>query len=628
MKINPLRRDSRALTDIFLLGRIVIDVSFFFTRQQTHNQQNTHNYGQATVQQTWDDTTRHTTSNTTQHNTEQHKYTTAQAHVHAHRHLQCNYRPTSFQLVRGLHKKLLDKLFLHDVNISPKPKPRQSCEYREFTVRTNETGLLRHQVLLFHAFWLPCTISRCWTGCTDSAWTWQIPDGKTRHRIDYIALPDAWKHLQFHACNHPACDISMGSIDHVATSTRIMFPAVCDAQPNVRRRSVAFCRDLLNDPVACSVFRDQIAELHFVPGPPILTLTQSCSVEESFLVRRRRFLWIQSLARTRWLPSHGTSSPVVIKPEPLSGRSSSASVRCFEPHLCRMGSTLLSCQGGRGGSAGSSHETCLCPYDTFPDLVAPPSLTTERPQTIAPSSSAPDSIDAAAGFSKGVFRGIARLVKKPMPATPKLLLENGSRITDERQATQRWLRFASERHDGQPTSATALLETIAQARSIFAATVRQEWVCPSLPDAVHLFGRVKPGRAWGGRPFTSRLCFAVSIRSLDSYFTRFISRPSSPLHNPSNGVVEIWCSFQRKVLRTIAATITERLLCPVCQASCFAAGDVRLWCLALWTLPLKCSVVVWLAVPRMLQAILLRQLVEQHRSRKPINVFVDAIAAF
>ena len=107
----------------------------------------------------------------------------------------------------------------------------------------------------------------------------------------------------------------------------------------------------------------------------------------------------------------------------------------------------------------------------------------------------PIQFDAAAVFSKGVFRGIARLVKKPMPPTPKLQLEDGSRITDERQATERWLRFASERHDGQPTSATALLETIAQARSIFAATVRQEWVCPPLPDVAHLFGRVKPGRA-------------------------------------------------------------------------------------------------------------------------------------
>ena len=36
-----------------------------------------------------------------------------------------------------------------------------------------------------------------------------------------------------------------------------------------------------------------------------------------------------------------------------------------------------------------------------------------------------------------------------------------------------------------------------QARSVFAATIRQEWVCPSLPEVVQLFGRVKPGRARG-----------------------------------------------------------------------------------------------------------------------------------
>ena len=66
--------------------------------------------------------------------------------------------------------------------------------------------------------------------------------------------------LQIQACNHPACDTS-----NVVTATRVLHPAVCDVQPIVLRRPVAFCRDLLNDPVACSVFRDQIAELLYVP---------------------------------------------------------------------------------------------------------------------------------------------------------------------------------------------------------------------------------------------------------------------------------------------------------------------------------------------------------------------------
>ena len=62
---------------------------------------------------------------------------------------------------------------------------------------------------------------------------------------------------------------------------------------------------------------------------------------------------------------------------------------------------------------------------------------------MAPSSPAPDfRFDAAAGFSKGVYRGIARLVKKPVVPTPKLELEDGSRIIDERQATERWMHFA------------------------------------------------------------------------------------------------------------------------------------------------------------------------------------------
>ena len=58
---------------------------------------------------------------------------------------------------------------------------------------------------------------------------------------------------------------SMGSIDHVATATRIMLPVIRDIQPLVRRRPIAFCRDSIKDPVACSVSRDQIAQLPVVP---------------------------------------------------------------------------------------------------------------------------------------------------------------------------------------------------------------------------------------------------------------------------------------------------------------------------------------------------------------------------
>ena len=103
----------------------------------------------------------------------------------------------------------------------------------------------------------------------------------------------------------------------------------------------------------------------------------------------------------------------------------------------------------------------------------------------------------------------------------------------------------------------------------------QEWVCPSLPEVVHLFGRVKPGRAWE-EDLLHQTCFAVFSRSLDSYFTHFMSRLLWLLQSLSNGGAEIWYSFQRKVLRTSVAMITERLLCPVCQASCLIAGDVRL----------------------------------------------------
>ena len=212
---------------------------------------------------------------------------------------------------------------------------------------------------------------------------------------------------------------------------------------NMLSSAIARIFYLLNDPVACSVFRAQIAELPFVPWTTDpLTLAElpsqciiSCSKKAFLLnIKPRKDSVMEHHHRTIVLGAPhqlrcAALSLVVI----LSNTSSRlrASIRNDRKHW------RLQVQ----------HQIQL---------------------------------DAAVGFSKGVFRGIARLVKQPMVPTPKLQLEDGSRIIDEHQATERWLRVASERHDGQPTSATALLETIVQVQSMFAATVRQEWVCPSL----------------------------------------------------------------------------------------------------------------------------------------------------
>ena len=134
-----------------------------------------------------------------------------------------------------------------------------------------------------------------------------------------------------------------------------------------------------------------------------------------------------------------------------------------------------------------------------------------------------------------------------MAPTPKLELEDGFRIIDERQATERWMRSASERHDGQPISATALLETIAQARSIFA-----------INSVVSNLGVL------GGRFFHTQTCVAVFSKSLDSYFTRCMSSPLWLLKSLSNGGSEIWYYFPKKGSSNNSCN-TEILLCPVCR---------------------------------------------------------------
>ena len=125
--------------------------------------------------------------------------------------------------------------------------------------------------------------------------------------------------------------------------------------------------------------------------------------------------------------------------------------------------------------------------------------------------------DAATGFSNGVLRGIARLVKKPMATTPKLELEDGVCIINERQATECWMRFALERHDGQRTSATALLDTIAHARAISPLRYdRSAYAHDFLMWCI--YSDVSNLGVLGRRILFIQTCFAAYSSSLGSYF--------------------------------------------------------------------------------------------------------------
>ena len=98
-----------------------LQISFFLTRffffflTVTATQQPTHRRQHCRNQQNKEDNTYHhilpltttyyhipTQPNTTKHNT----------------HFQHRYRPTSFQVARGLHRKHQDSCFLHDANMS------------------------------------------------------------------------------------------------------------------------------------------------------------------------------------------------------------------------------------------------------------------------------------------------------------------------------------------------------------------------------------------------------------------------------------------------------------------------------------------------------------------------------
>ena len=168
-----------------------------------------------------------------------------------------------------------------------------------------------------------------------------------------------------------------------------------------------------------------------------------------------------------------------------------------------------------------------------------------------------------------------------------------------------------------------------QARSVFAATIRQEWVCPSLPDVVHLFGRVKPGRAWGEDLLHPDLvrCFQQELGQLfHPLFVKALMALEEPVqwrggnlvffpkkHSPNHS-----CNAHREIAESsVPGKLLHRrrhaLVMPglldiaaetQCGGSAGRATDVA--------------------------SHLLRQTVEDHRAptRSTIVVFVDVIAVF
>ena len=94
---------------------------------------------------------RHTTSNTTmttqhinhrqatapQHNTEMHRHTTSTSTSASPSPVQVH---TSLQVVRGMHKKHLDKLLLHDVNISPNREGAKAHTIQHHTTQHHATA--------------------------------------------------------------------------------------------------------------------------------------------------------------------------------------------------------------------------------------------------------------------------------------------------------------------------------------------------------------------------------------------------------------------------------------------------------------------------------------------------------
>ena len=233
-----------------------------------------------------------------------------------------------------------------------------------------------------------------------------------------------------------------------------MLPVIRDTQPLVRRRPVAFCRDSIKDPVACSVFRDRIAQLPVVPWTTdphthaelISRAVVACAKKAFPLNTKPRK---DSVSAESWniITNRRQAQTIVLGAlHQLRCATLGITFAAWAQRPCVVNALELEVRDihmRRALALMILSKTASCHRV---------SLRNDRKQ-LRRQVQHQIQIHAAAGFSKGVFRGIARLVKKPTAPTPKLELEDGSRVIDERQAAERWMRFASERHDGQPTCA-------------------------------------------------------------------------------------------------------------------------------------------------------------------------------
>ena len=122
-------------------------------------------------------------------------------------------------------------------------------------------GCRLHEIMLEHGLWAPSTFKEAWSG--GQAATWFPADGGDGQRIDYIAIPAAWRRGRVCATNPSNIDVLTARLDHVPTTVEVEVDFT-PAEPLPRRRATPCERASAPNPDNFEIIQRGLAAAPFV----------------------------------------------------------------------------------------------------------------------------------------------------------------------------------------------------------------------------------------------------------------------------------------------------------------------------------------------------------------------------
>ena len=359
----------------------------------------------------------------------------------------------------------------------------------------DDNGTELHKILVEYALWAPATFAACWAG--GPAATWVPPGGGRGHRIDFIALPAAWRAADVTAANS-CIDIMTARIDHVPTMAQAIF--MPEPYVPLPRRRARIC-DV--EAALTPENRGRVAQmLAAIPDVPWDVDVHAHVAIVNDCVRRVLMEVAPPVPRPQNPAITGDTWSLICARRPWRRTVLAAAAR-MDDLRCALAFAVWA---GRTRAASALAERIA--EQRFIDAAAAHRLAATAPalkQALRDDKAEHqrrlrDAIRHAAvnndhrALHRSVRQLAGRFRKSGMPAVAMM---DGTLARTPAQAAERWRQHAEAVHDGCVVAPAALLERAGDTQRQFAHVPRSIQYVPTICEVTAAFAASKPRKAFG-----------------------------------------------------------------------------------------------------------------------------------